>query len=276
MTSAPVSPPAPAGAPTPSALPRVPLPESFLRLPIAHRALHDAAEGRPENSRAAVRAALAAGYGVEIDIQLSADGVAMVFHDEKLTRLTQHTGWLRERTAAELGTILLREGDEGIPTLAEVLEILHGRVPLLIEIKDPSGGTATETGGAEAAVAAALEGYPGPVAVMSFNPAFVAAFGALRPDLPRGLVTCSYDPQEWDALTPEDCQRLRGIPDYDAVGASFISHQRTDLGRSRVAELKAAGAAVLSWTIRSPAEEAEARKVAQNVTFEGYLAELPA
>lgn len=248
----------------------VPLPAAFLELPIAHRALHDAAAGRPENSRAAVRAAVDAGYGIEIDVQASADGVAMVFHDEKLSRLTEHTGWLRERSAAELGTLLLRNGNEGIPTLAEVLEIVRGRVPLLIEIKDPSEGASTASNGIEAGIAAALEGYTGPVAIMSFNPVFVAAFATARPDLPRGLVTCSYDPQEWTALTPERCAELRAIPDYGPVGASFISHQRTDLGRARVAELKAAGAALLSWTIRSPAEEAEARRIAQNITFEGY------
>lgn len=259
----------------PDALPVVPLPEPFLRLPIAHRALHDAAARRPENSRAAVRAALVAGYGVEIDIQVSADGVAMVFHDEKLSRLTEHAGWLRERSAAELEMLLLKDGDEGIPRLAEILAILRGRAPLLIEIKDASGGTATESDGSDLAVTAALEGYAGPVAVMSFNPALVAAFGARRPDIPRGIVTCSYDPQEWETLTPDQCARLRAIPDYAAVGASFISHQRTDLGRARVAELKGQGAAVLSWTIRSPAEEAEARRVAQNITFEGYLPPLP-
>ena len=115
------------------------LPPAFLRLPIAHRALHDRAQGRPENSRAAIRAAIAAGYGIEIDLQASADGVAMVFHDDDLGRLTGATGPVRARTAAELGAIRLTDAEDGIPTLAEVLEIVAGRVPLLIEIKDQSG-----------------------------------------------------------------------------------------------------------------------------------------
>lgn len=257
------------------ALPPVPLPPAFLTRPVAHRALHDAAAGRPENSRAAVRAAVAAGYGIEIDLQASADGVAMVFHDDTLSRLTEHAGWLAERTAAELGAILLRHGDEGIPTFAEVLEIVGGRVPLLVELKDESGGAAARTQAIARAAAAALEGYAGPVAIMSFNPAAVAAFGALRPDLPRGIVTCSYDPEEWDSLTPERCAELRAIPDYDPVGASFLSHQRSDLGRARVAELKAQGARVLTWTVRSPEEEAEARRIAENITFEAYLPAIP-
>ncbi|MEJ2036589.1 MAG: glycerophosphodiester phosphodiesterase family protein, partial [Maritimibacter sp.] len=92
------------------------LPEAFLRLPIAHRAYHDVTDGRPENSRAAIRAAIARGYGIEIDVQLSADGQAMVFHDYVLDRLTGERGPVRQKTAAELGAIPLIGGDEGIPT----------------------------------------------------------------------------------------------------------------------------------------------------------------
>ena len=105
---------------------RVDLPKAFLRLPIAHRALHDRAAGRPENSRAAVRAAVEAGYGIEIDIQPSADMVPMVFHDYDLRRLTGRAGRTRGLTAAELGRLPLLDSDEGIPTLAEALEWTRG------------------------------------------------------------------------------------------------------------------------------------------------------
>ncbi|MGP3724628.1 glycerophosphodiester phosphodiesterase family protein [Cereibacter sphaeroides] len=255
---------------------RAPLPEAFLRLPIAHRALHDRAAGRPENSPGAIRAAIEAGYGIEIDLQLSADGVPMVFHDETLDRLTAETGPLSTRTAAELRTISLRDATDTIPTLAEVLELVAGRVPLLIEIKDQDGALGPAVGALEAATAAALEGYGGPAAVMSFNPQSMAEMARLRPDLPRGLVTSSYDPADWAPVPPETCARLRAIPDYDRVEASFVSHEAPDLDRPRVAELKAQGAAILCWTIRSPEAEALARRVAANVTFEGYRAALPA
>lgn len=255
---------------------RPPLPAAFLHAPIAHRALHDVAAGRPENSRAAIRAAIAAGYGIEIDLQLSRDGVAMVFHDETLERLTPRQGWVRDLTAAELAAIPLKGGDEGIPTLAEVLDIVAGQVPLLIELKDQTLRMAESDGRLEAATAALLRDYTGPVAVMSFNPHMIAHMAAFAPDLPRGLTTSAYVPEEWEPIPPEVCDRLRPIPDYDRVQASFISHEAADLSRPRVAELAAQGAAILCWTIKSRQAEEKARRIAQNVTFEQYAAALPA
>lgn len=254
---------------------RPPLPDAFLRRPIAHRALHDLAAGRPENGRASVRAAIAAGYGIEIDLQLAADGAAMVFHDYGLTRLTGREGTVRQRTAGDLAAIPLSGGDgETIPRLGDILELVAGQVPLLIELKDQDGAMGDKIGPLEAATAAALEGYPGPVAVMSFNPHSVAEMARLCPDVPRGLTTSGYDPGDWP-LNAETCAYLRGIPDFDRVGASFISHEARDLDRPRVAELKAVGTPILCWTIRSPGAEARARQVADNITFEGYRAAFP-
>ena len=255
---------------------RIPLPAAFLRQPVAHRALHDLAQGRPENSRAAIRAAIAAGYGIEIDLQLSRDGVPMVFHDETLERLTPRDGWLCDLTAAELAEIPLKGGDETIPTLAEILDLVAGRAPLLIELKDQTLRMAETDGRLEQATAALLASYDGPVAVMSFNPHMIARMATLAPGLPRGLTTSAYDPDDWAPLPPETCDRLRPIPDYDRTAASFISHEAADLSRPRVAELAAQGAAILCWTIRSPEAEAAARRIARNITFEGYAAPLPA
>jgi glycerophosphoryl diester phosphodiesterase len=252
------------------------LPAEFCRLPIAHRALHNRADGRPENSRAAIRAAIAAGYGIEIDLQPSADGVPMVFHDEELMRLTGTAGRITDLPAAKLRMLRLIGGDEGIPTFAEVLEIVAGQVPLLVEIKDQDGALGPKVGALEAAVAAALVGYQGPVALMSFNPHSVAALAELAPEIPRGLTTEAFVSNEWPITDPAIRAHLAEIADYDRVGASFISHHAADLARPRVAELKAAGARILCWTIRSAEAEAQARTVAENITFEGYLAAHPA
>ncbi len=250
------------------------LPPAFLSRPVAHRALHDRAQGRPENSRAAIRAAIEHGYGIEFDLQMSADGVPVVFHDPYLMRLTGQDGAVGERTAAELGRLPLKGGAEGIPTLREVLELVAGRVPLLIEVKDQSHELGPVEGLLEEATAAALRGYEGPVALMSFNPHSAMALRDAAPDIPRGLVTCSYDlaEPEWVPAGERRLDRLRDIADFEAAGACFISHEASDLGRARVAELKDQGVPVLCWTIRSPEAEQAARRVADNVTFEGYLA----
>jgi glycerophosphoryl diester phosphodiesterase len=255
---------------------RVPLPDSFLTLPIAHRALHDQTQGRIENSAQAVKAAVAAGYGIEVDLQLSSDGVPMVFHDEALDRLTEVSGPVNARTAADLGRIRLKGSADTIPTLTDILALIDGKVPLLIEIKDQSLVMGPTDGKLEAATAAALQGYRGDVALMSFNPHSIAHMAHLAPHLPRGITSSVYNPDDWAPLPAEVCSRLRDIPDYDPTLSSFISHEAADLARDRVADLKSRGASILCWTIRSPEAEAAARKFAHNVTFEGYQAALPA
>ncbi|MCX7286325.1 MAG: glycerophosphodiester phosphodiesterase family protein [Rhodobacterales bacterium] len=255
---------------------RVPLPAAFLRLPLAHRGLHDHPHGVIENSLTAFRAAINAGYGIELDVQRSADDVAVVFHDDDMHRLTDATGAFRDHSAATLGRTVLRGSTDTIPTLADVLALVAGKVPLLVEIKE-NWNTMEDTDGIlEQAVATALATYEGPVAVMAFNPHCIAHMARFAPDLPRGLTTEAYDPVQNAPIPAEVCDHLREIPDYDRTRSSFISHQVTDLGRPRVAALKAQGAAVLCWTVRSPAAEAKARQIADNVTFEGYLAKLPA
>ena len=246
------------------------LPAAFLDTPIAHRGLHDRGAGRIENSLSAIRAAVERGFGVELDLQVSADGAAMVFHDARLDRLTGETGEVRARTAAELGEIALTGSSDRIPTLEAVLAEVAGRVPLLLEIKDQDGALGESIGPLEAAVARALTGYAGPVAVMSFNPHSVAEMARLAPSVPRGLVTDPFLAADWPYLPQAVGDALRAIGDYDRAGASFISHKATDLAAGPVARLKAAGAAVLCWTVRSAEAEAEARRVAGNITFEGY------
>ena len=243
----------------------------FLTKPLTHRGLHDVSEGRPENSRAAIRAAIEMGYGIEIDLQLSADQTPMVFHDYGLHRLTAAAGAVAQLSANQLGAIQLAGGNEGIPDLAEILGLVAGKAPLLIEFKDQDGAMGTNVGPLEKAAADLLSKYSGPVGVMSFNPNSVACLAEFLPDVARGIVTSAYTPDDWP-LSQVVCDYLRDIPDYDRVGASFISHELADLGRARVAELKANGANVLCWTVKSAEQEVQARMVAENITFEQYWA----
>lgn len=255
--------------------PVVPLPPSLLTRPIAHRGLHDRGRGIIENSRAAAEAAIAAGYGIELDVQRSADGEAMVFHDDDLNRLTEGTGLVRDHPAAVLTGLHLTGGGEPIPTLAEFLALVGGRVPLLIEVKDQDGALGPDVGPLEARVAELLADYEGEAAVMSFNPHAVAALAVSAPDRPRGLTTCDFADADW-SLPDYRRAELANLADAGPVGASFISHDRRDLDSPAVARLKADGLAVLTWTIRSEAEERAARRVAANITFEGYRPALPA
>lgn len=248
------------------------LPEVFLRRPLAHRGLHDKSAGRAENSPKAFAAAIDAGYGIELDLQISSDGVAMVFHDYDLGRLTTSKGAVAQQTAAQLGAIPLLHDGDGIPTLSEVLELVAGRVPLLIEIKDQDGQMGPNIGSLGQAAAYCLRGYSGPFAVMSFNPHATAEMAQLLPDAPRGIVTDPYTAEDWPLLPKATRETLREIPDYTRTEACFVSHNVADLGCARIAQLKAEGATILCWTVKSATVEAKAREVADNITFEQYLA----
>jgi len=226
---------------------------AFLTIPIAHRGYHDRDARRIENSPSAFRAALDAGYGIELDLQLSGDGVAMVFHDYELDRLTDLDGKVGGQTAVELGMTSLTGSQDFIQTLPVVLRQIAGRVPVLIEIKDQGGALGPDVGPLEQATAKALEGYAGPAAVMSFNPHSVAAMAEFAPDVPRGIVT-----MDWEEHRPR----------------SMSGCGRQHLDRPVIHSLKERDIPVLTWTIRSEAEERAARRIADNITFEGYAAAL--
>jgi glycerophosphoryl diester phosphodiesterase len=246
------------------------LPAAFLGAPIAHRGLHDRAAGIIENSRAAAEAAIAAGYGIELDIQAAADGEAMVFHDDEMPRLTGRPGRVTDYAAAELARTQLLGGGETVPTLAAFLALVAGRAPLLIEVKDQDGMLGPGVGPLEARVAELLAGYAGPVALMSFNPYSVAALAKAAPGLPRGLTSCSFEDADL-SLPDYRLAELANLADFERTGAAFISHDHRDLANPAVARLRARGVPILCWTVRSPEHEAAARKVADNITFEGYL-----
>lgn len=244
------------------------LPRAFLDRPLAHRALHDVGSGLAENSLGAIDAAIARGYGIEIDVQLTGDGEALVFHDPELPRLTGRDGLVREFNLAELIAIPLIGSTEAPPPLAEVLTRVAGRVPLLIELKSHPSEDAPEEGALARAVARQLAQYDGPAAIMSFNPKAVAPCRSLAPNRALGLVTTDFFQEP--NLTPEAQRRLNEIADFDRVGASFISHNRRYLDMPPVQTLKARGVPVLTWTIRSAEEANAALKTADNITFEGY------
>lgn len=240
----------------------------FLTRPIAHRGLHDHAAGRIENSPAAILAAIEAGYGIEVDVQVAADGAPVVFHDATLNRLTDRSGPVADLPSADLARVRLNGSDDTIPSLRAVLDMVGGRAPLLVELKDTGGPQDPETGPLPAAVAAILAGYAGPLAVMSFSPFMMRAFAAAAPDVPAGLVTMDYSTVPLDDAMR---QRLSNLDDLRDIKAAFISCRWQDLDLGPVVAVRERGLPVLCWTILSAEQAMAARPKSENITFEGFL-----
>lgn len=247
------------------------LPPAFLSAPLAHRGLHDRAAGVVENTLSAALAAADAGYGIEVDLQLSADGEAMVFHDDDVERLLGHDGPVGALTAAKLGAAPLLGASKGEapPRFAALLEAVAGRAPLLVEIKRQPDDRATQALTVRAA--ALLKGYPGPAALMSFDPTAVEAAATAAPDLPRGLVAMDFSDMARRGRMAEDrADALTEMRGFEPLGCGFASFHWRDLPTARTEALRASGVPVFCWTTRSPEEDAAARLHADNVTFEGY------
>ena len=175
-------------------------PDWLTARPVAHRGLHDAARGIIENMPGAVTAAIEGNFAIEVDLQLTADGEAMVHHDDALGRLTEGSGPLLGKTAAELKAVRFRDTSERMMSLGDLCALVDGRVPLVIEVKSHFDGDRKLV----ARMAQVLSGYSGPAAVMSFDPDQVLALRENIPDRPRGIIAQrNYDDDYWNKLTPE-------------------------------------------------------------------------
>lgn len=221
----------------------------LLRAPIAHRGLWRTG-GAPENSLAAFEAACRAGYGIELDVRLTADGEAIVFHDEALDRLTASSGLVEERTADELSALMLLGSDQAIPTLQAALDLIGARALVLVELKTPPGQESL----LEAEVAALLVGHEGPAGVLSFNPEALAWMAAHAPALPRGL----------NARTEDALQALdRAQPHILSVSLDLADHPTVQAWR-------ADGGKAVAWTARTRADRDRLQGLADNLIFEGF------
>jgi glycerophosphoryl diester phosphodiesterase len=249
--------------------------------PIAHRGLHDAKAGIIENSREAFKAAMSVGVGIECDLQPSAGGIPVVFHDETLDRLMATKGPVAKRDVAALQSLRYRQVPGGpdvtrcapIMTFESALTLVGGRVPLLVEIK--SAWTPPDPGFIGHIARLAL-GYRGALALMSFDPAIMLALRDLAPDIPRGIVSGSYrtvtgDTWWADQLSASRAAQLRDLADLDEVDASFIAYEVAALTTTPVMAAKARGLPVFAWTVRTPTDWASVRAAQAHPIFEGAL-----
>ncbi len=236
--------------------------------PIAHRGLHDAAAGVIENTGTAFTAAIDHGFGIETDLQISADGEAMVHHDDALGRLTEGNERLAIMSAAAIRTARFKATTDRILTLGELCDLVGGRVPLVIELKSRFDGDLRLA----ARAAEILRTYAGPTAVMSFDPAPIAAIRRLAPWLPRGIVAeRHYTHYEWDALSGVEKFRLAFLLHALRTRPQFLAYSVKDL--PAVAPLIARrvfGLPLLTWTVRSEADRLRAGRFADQMIFEGF------
>ena len=242
--------------------------------PVAHRGLHDADAGIIENTQSAVKAAISYGFAIEVDLQVSKDGEAMVFHDDTLNRLTTSKGKVIERTAKQLKRVNFKDTKDKMWRLSDLLQLVRGVVPLVIEIKSPRNNV----GLLEKRVAEVLATYSGPACVMSFNPHSVIALKALAPNLPRGLVSGRFgDIPEWAHLSKKERFNRRHLLCAFEAGADFFAYHVKALPApapwiARTLLRKP----LLSWTVRSEQDRRTVKRWADQMIFEGFVPDNPA
>jgi glycerophosphoryl diester phosphodiesterase len=237
--------------------------------PIAHRGLHDRASGIIENTLTAAEAAIAGGFSIECDVQLTSDGEAVVFHDFSLERLTGETGEVSRRKASELAGIAISGSrSDTIPTLSAFLDRIAGRVPLVVEVKSRFDGNLTLV----RRTCEVLAAYDGPAVVKSFDPQVVAEVRRVTPKIPRGIVAESHHTDKsYAALTKEQKHALGNLLHFEESQPQFVSWRVGDLPAAAPYLARLLGhLPVMTWTVRTPDDRERAAKHADQMVFEGF------
>lgn len=235
----------------------------LVQRPLAHRGLHDHANGVPENSLPAFEAAATAGAPVELDVHLSGDGAAVVVHDHRLDRLCGRDVRVGDLSLAQLQRLRLLGTDAVIPTLGDVLALVDGRVGVMVEIKNYT----RDVGDLERAVAVVLDGYHGPVCVASFNPRTVGWYREHRPGVLRGQASGTFA----DVPMPRWLVRpMRSLASNRWTRPDFLSYELQGLPNDAVDRWRARGLPLITWTVRTTDEARRARQLADNFIYEGF------
>jgi glycerophosphoryl diester phosphodiesterase len=246
-------------------------PSWLVAKPIAHRGLHNKAEGIIENTISAAEAAIARGFPIELDVQLTADNEAVVFHDFELGRLTGETGLLVERRISALTGIGISGAAKGdkIPSFKDYLSTIAGRTPLVIEIKSKFNGDMRLT----KRVIEILAEYNGPFVVKSFDPDIVAYLRENAPRITRGFIgELEYASKSDSFLTPEAKHRMANLLHFSETQPHFLSWRVKDIPCASTHLSRILGnLPVMTWTVRNPEDRAKAEKHADQMVFEDFL-----
>jgi glycerophosphoryl diester phosphodiesterase len=246
-------------------------PDWLTARPVAHRGLHDRARGIIENMPGAAAAAVAANFAIECDIQLTADGEAMVHHDGALGRLTEGSGALLNKTSAELKQVVFKDTPEKMMSLGDLCALVAGRVPLVIEVKSRFDGDRRLV----MRMAEVLASYDGPAAAMSFDPDQLMALRALMPSRPRGIVAeRRYDEADWPEATPAQRRGMLHLRHAFRTRPHFIAYWVDELpAPAPWIARNIFGCPLLTWTVRTPEQRANAIRHADQMIFEGFRPE---
>ncbi|MBA8880362.1 glycerophosphodiester phosphodiesterase [Phyllobacterium myrsinacearum] len=226
------------------------------KTPIAHRGLHDLNKSRWENTLSAFDAAASAGFAIECDVHLSADGKAIVFHDGTLDRLVGKSGNTHDVSVADAAALRVGGTKDHVPTLAEALKLIAGRVPVVIELKGIPG----RDDGLVKAVAEDLAGYEGDAAIMSFDHHLIRLFGKDAPGIPAGLTAEGLKDSDLEA----HFSMLAHDIDFVSYNVHHLENRFVDFVKSKL------DLPVISWTVRSPDDKARSDARVDQITFEGF------
>ena len=235
----------------------------LLKLPIAHRGLHN--DSIPENSMGAFRAAMESGYAIETDVHFTKDKQLVLFHDDTLLRMTGDTRNIADCTFQELSDLRLAGTHEHIPRLCELLDLIGGKVPILLEIKNEPSANAKEF---LSAIAHAFEGYTGEYAVQSFQPMYVRGYKKLCPNISCGLLTDTH-PSLRDFSPPFAHLKRYAVSHMSLnfyIKPDFLSFNFHEPSK----KMQRFRGAKFGWTVRSEADERIAKKYVDNIIFEGF------
>lgn len=231
----------------------------------AHRGLHDNKSDAPENSMKAFQKAVDAGYGIEFDVQLSKDKVPVVFHDETLNRMCGVDGKVWEYTLEELQQMKLADSDETIPTFADVLALIGGKVPLIIEYKlDVPSTEVCEIADPM------LQNYNGIYCIESFHPFAVKWYRDHRPEVIRGQLSQDFSKIE----------KYKGKIVYWALGnlltnvlarPDFIAYNHKDAQMFSRKVCSLMGALPVAYTIKSQEEYEKAKDQFELFIFDSFI-----
>jgi glycerophosphoryl diester phosphodiesterase len=242
--------------------------QAIFARPVAHRGLHDKTKGVIENTRSAFAAALAGGFGMECDIQPSADGEAMVFHDYTLERLTIGAGRIDVHHSATLSTLPFQTSSDTMQTLGELLAQVAGRQALVVEVKSGFDGNTAIC----VRIASLVRDYAGPLVLKSFDPAMLIALRKAGVRQPLGIVAMSnYDYPDYAEVSADGRKALANLLHFEDSKPDFLSWHHRDLPSAAPYLCRTQlGLPVMSWTIRSQAEVDMARPHIDQIVFEGF------